>query len=106
MASYAIVHDLETDEPRFAIVATEAEVHYLFEPGREIVGLDDKRIARLVKARRGRALPDRETPWTKLAMTSVGYFYAKPLVETSTIEEARSAALEILNGTGDGTVTG
>lgn len=105
MASYSIVHDLETDEARFAIVATEAEVHYVFPPGREMSGMDDKRIERLVKARKSRQPLDRETPWTKLAMTNVGYFYAKPLVETQTLEEATAAALEILSTESDDTVT-
>lgn len=106
MASYSIVRNLQTGEARFAIAASEAEVHYVFEPGYEIQGLNDARIARLLALRGHRPPPTRETPWTQLAMTNVGYFAADPLVETKTLEDAVAAALKVLLPAGNDTVDG
>ncbi len=98
MASYSIVKNLHTGEPAFAVVASDTEAHYVFPPKKRISGLDDKRLAKLVKQLgvNGRSAPASSIQWIKLLLMNVGHYGAEPPVEVETIEEAEAQAQALL----------
>lgn len=100
MPSYSLVrpftHDptLPEEPPTYAVVASDTEAHYVFR-GPGFLGLNDARIARLVKA--SGKTPTTEQEWMKIALRNIGYFWGDKPVPCGTLAEAILQAKEALS---------
>jgi hypothetical protein len=100
MPSYSLVRPYPQDPngpeepPTYAIVADTAEAHYVFPTDSTFMGLDDARLARLVKVTK--QTPTTEMEWLSLAGSNIGYYYLSEPVAAATLADAIIQAKAVL----------